>query len=145
MAGWIKMPLGMKVGLDQSDIVLHGDPAPLLPKEGRGPQFSVHVCCGQTAAWIKIPLGMEVGLDPSKIALDGDPALPVPRKGAEPPNFWPMFVGCVKMPHGTMVGLAPGNIVLDADLAPPLPAPKFWPMSVVAKWLDGSRCHLMQR
>jgi len=26
-AGWIKMPLGMEVGLDPSDIVLHGDPA----------------------------------------------------------------------------------------------------------------------
>jgi len=25
------------------------------------------------------------------------------------------------------------------------PPPNFWPMSVVAKWLDGSRCHLVQR
>ena len=33
-AGWIKMPLGMKVGLDPGLIVLHGDPAP---------QFSAHV------------------------------------------------------------------------------------------------------
>jgi len=28
-AGWIKMPLGMEVGLDPSNIVLDGDPAPL--------------------------------------------------------------------------------------------------------------------
>jgi len=24
-------------------------------------------------------------------------------------------------------------------------APNFWPMSVVAKWLDGSRCYLVGR
>jgi len=33
MAGWIKMPLNRKVGLDPSDIVLDGDYAP-LPKKG---------------------------------------------------------------------------------------------------------------
>jgi len=36
--GWIRMPLGMEVG----HIVLDGDSAP-------HPQFSDHVCCGQTA------------------------------------------------------------------------------------------------
>ena len=35
------------------------DPAP-LSKRDTDPQFSAHVCCGQTAGWIKIPLGMEV-------------------------------------------------------------------------------------
>jgi len=33
MAPWIKMPLGMEVGLGPDDIVLYGDPAP-LPKKG---------------------------------------------------------------------------------------------------------------
>ena len=28
MAGWIKIPLGVEVGLDPNDIVLDGDPAP---------------------------------------------------------------------------------------------------------------------
>ena len=28
MAAWIKMPLGMEVGLDPGDFVLDGDPAP---------------------------------------------------------------------------------------------------------------------
>jgi len=32
---------------------------PSSPK-GTRPQFSAHVCCGQTAEWIKIPLGTEV-------------------------------------------------------------------------------------
>jgi len=36
------------------------------------PQFSAHICCGQTAGWIKMALGMEVGLGPGHIVLDGD-------------------------------------------------------------------------
>ena len=36
MAGWIKMPLGKKVGFDPSGIVLDGDPSP-LPKNGTEP------------------------------------------------------------------------------------------------------------
>ena len=59
-AGWIKMPLGTKVGLGPRDIVLDGDPAP-LPKKEADHQFSAHVYFGQTAGWIKMALGMEVG------------------------------------------------------------------------------------
>jgi len=44
------MPLGTEVGLGPDHIVLDGDPATLPEKNGHGsPQFSVHVCCGQTA------------------------------------------------------------------------------------------------
>jgi len=48
------------------------------------------------------------------------------------------------------VGLDQGHIVLDGDPAPPAkkganPPPNFQPMSVVAKWLDGSICHLVQK
>jgi len=32
MAGWIKMPLGMKEGLGPGDFALDGDPAPLTKK-----------------------------------------------------------------------------------------------------------------
>jgi len=43
------------------------------------------------------------------------------------------------------VGLGPGHTVLDGDPAPSPPkrdtAPNFRPMSVVAKRLDGSKCH----
>ena len=35
---WIKMPLGMEVGIGPGDFVLDGDPAP-LPKRGRSPPF----------------------------------------------------------------------------------------------------------
>ena len=63
MLGWIKMPLGMKVGLGPCHIVLDGDPAPPPKKGAEPPQFLAHVYCAQTAAWMKMPLDMEVGLD----------------------------------------------------------------------------------
>jgi len=51
---------------------------PSFPQKGHSPQFSVDVCCGQTAGWMKMPLGwmkmplgMEVGLGPGDIVLDG--------------------------------------------------------------------------
>jgi len=55
------------------------------------------------------------------------------------PNSW-----MVKM---KLVGLGPGDIVFDGDPAPPkrkgggAQHSQFWPMSVVAKRMDGSRCH----
>jgi len=74
------------------------------PKEhSRHPQFLVHICCCQMARWIKMPLGRKLSLDPSDIVLDGDPA-PLPKRGQ---------------------------------------SPNFRPMSIVAKWLHGSRCHLV--
>ena len=77
MAAWIKMPVGMELGLSPGGFVLDGDPALCLPpKKGAEPppQFSAHFYCGQTAACIKMPLGMEVGLSPGDFVLDGDPA-----------------------------------------------------------------------
>ena len=79
MAGWIKMALGMEVGLGPGHFVPHpqkGAELPLL--------FSAHVYCGQTAAWIKMPLDTEVGLGQDDIVLDGDPASSS-KKAAEPP------------------------------------------------------------
>jgi len=46
------------------------------------------------------------------------------------------------------IGLGPGHTVLDGDSAHPLPkghTPNFRPISVAAKWLDESRCHLVLR
>jgi len=82
MAGWIKMPLGMEVGLGPGDFVLDGDPAAPSPKGGRAPQFPANIRCDQTAGWIKMPVGTQVGLGPSDIVLDGYPA-PPPKKGVE--------------------------------------------------------------
>jgi len=44
-ARWIKMALGMEVGLGPGHLVLDGDPAP-LPKKGIAPLFFGYVCCG---------------------------------------------------------------------------------------------------
>ena len=46
MVGWIKMKLGVQLGLGPGHIVLDGDPA-LLPK---GAQPLPHICCDQMAA-----------------------------------------------------------------------------------------------
>ena len=50
------------------------------------------------------------------------------------------------MPLGMEVGLGSGDFVFD----PVIPrkkgtptAPNFWPISIAAKRLDGSRCHLV--
>jgi len=65
-AAWIKMALGIEVGLGPGHTVLDGDPAPLL-KRGHSPPFSVHVYCAKTAGWIKMPLGTMLGLGPGNI------------------------------------------------------------------------------
>jgi len=81
--GWIKMKLGVELGLGPSHIVLDEDPAP--PQRGTAPQFSVHVHCGQTAGWIKMPLGTEVGLGPGDTVRWGPSSLP--KKGHSSPHF----------------------------------------------------------
>jgi len=100
MAVWIKMSLGMEVGLSPGDFVLDGDPVP-FPQNGAGPppQFSAHFYCGQTAGCIKMPLGMDVGLSPGDFVLDGDPALPPQQKGQSP---LPIFGPCLFCPNGSM-------------------------------------------
>jgi len=92
MVGWIKMKLGVEVGLGPGHIVLDRDLAPALQRDTAAPQFLAHVCCGQTADWIKMSLGTEVGLGLGDIVLDGDPA-PSPQKEAQPPpTFWLMSI-----------------------------------------------------
>ena len=54
------------------------------------------------------------------------------------------------MPLRMEVDLGRGDFVLYGDPAPPLkkgaePPPKFWPMTIVAKWLDRSRRYLTWR
>jgi len=88
MAGWIKMPLGMELGLGPIDVVLDGDPA----HHPYGPQFSAHFHCCQTGGCIKMPLGMEVGLGPDHILLDEDRA--PPKRGTAPPFQFLAHVYC---------------------------------------------------
>jgi len=138
-AGWIKMALGMEVGLGPGHIVLDGDLA-TLPKKGQTPNFLPILLVAKRPDASRCQIGMEVGLNPGDFVLDGDPALS--QKGAEPPIFGRHFCGlrpmrhCVrwgdpnplpkgaqppnvrcgqtagwtKMPLGTPVGLGPGDL-----------------------------------
>jgi len=96
-AGWIKIALGMEVGLGPVHIMLDGDTAP--PKRGRAPQFLSHLYCGQTAGCIQMPLGMEIGLSPGDFVVRWGPS-PYPKRGGAPPNFRPTCV-VAKQLHGS--------------------------------------------
>jgi len=144
MAGCIKMPFGMDVGLRS---------VPTPQKGAEPPKFSAHVYCGQTAGCIKMPLRMEVGLSPRDFVLDGDPA-PVPKRRRSPPFSAHVYcgqtAGWIKMALGMEVGLGPVHIVLDGDTysSPPKKgdrAPNFQPIFIVGKRLDASICHLVRR
>ena len=82
---------------------------------------------------------------------------PTSRNGTQFSNFRPLSVcgqmaGWIKMPLGSEVGLGPGDTVLG--WYPTTPSQKgaqqtlaytFPPKSIVAKRLDGLRCHLVRR
>jgi len=172
--GWIKMKLGTQVGLGPGHIVLDGHPAPpppmghsppifgpymlqpngwmdhdttwyrgrprprrlcwmgtSSPSHKRGaepPQFSANFYCGQMAGWIKMVLGMVVGLSPGNFVLDQSPS---PKRGQSPlPNFWPISIVAKRLDgsHGMEVGLSHGDFVSDGDPAPPL---CFRPMLII--------------
>jgi len=95
---------------------------------------------------------MEVGLIPGDFVLDGDP-VPSPKRGQSPQ----IFSQCLLWPNGWMDQDGtwhggrpqPRVFMLDGDQVP-LPKkgaepPIFRPMCIAAKWLHGSRCHLVQR
>jgi len=143
----MKMKHGTQVGLGPGHIVLDGDSAP-PPTKGYSPQFSAHICCGQMAAWIKMSLGAELGLGPGDFVLDGNPASPPQKGGGAAHVYCGQTARWMKLVLGIEVGLSPGDFVLDGDPAPLLqkgeePLSNFRPISVVAKRLDASRCHLV--
>jgi len=89
-AGWIKMLLGMEVGLGPGDTVLDGDPAP--PKRAHPPIL------GSCLLWPNSWMGQDANWyedRPRPIVLDGYPAL---LKRAKPPIFGPSLLwsnGCL--------------------------------------------------
>ena len=121
-ARWIKMALGVEVGLGPVHIVLGEDTAP-LPEKGADPQFSAHLYCGQTAGCINMPLG----LIPGDFVLDGDPA-PYPKRAEPHPIFGPRLLwpsGCMDQ-DGTWYGGKPQPRRLCVRCGPssPVPPPK---------------------
>jgi len=86
------MPLGRKVGLHPSDIVLNGNPTPRPQKGGRAPNFQPMSIVPKWLDGSKMPLGTKVGLDPSDIVLDRDPA-PPPKRGTAPQFLAHVYCG----------------------------------------------------
>jgi len=137
-AAWIKMPLGMEVGLGPGHIVLDGDPASPPRKGGTVPSPIFGPRLLWPNGWMN--LDTMVGLGPGNIVLHADPA-PTPRGTALPQISahvcCDQTAGCIKMPLGTKVGLVPGCIITwgpgsrsQKDHRPPS---YFWPMSIVTK------------
>jgi len=100
-----------------------------------------------------MPFGIAVGLGPVDFVSDGDP-LPSQKVGGAPKFSSHVHcgqtAGWIKMVLGMEVDLSPGDFVRDGDSAPlpkkgAEPLPNFGPISVVAKRLDASRCHLIWR
>ena len=86
-AGRIKIPFGTEVGLGPGHIVLDGILLLLSQRGKTPPQFSAHVCCGQTAGW-----EVSIDLGPGHIVLDGDQA-PPPPKGHSPQLLVHVYCG----------------------------------------------------
>jgi len=93
----------------------------------------------------------EVRLGPGDFVLDGNPAMALPKKEGTVLQFSAhvycrQTARCIRILLSTEVGLSQGDIVLDGNPAPPKrdTHPNFRPMPIVAKLLDGSRCHLVR-
>ena len=144
MAGWIQMPLVTEVGL------------------GPGHRLLCLSCVSVCDVGVLWPKGW---MDQNEPWHGGRPwprphsvrwksSSYSPKKRAEPPIFGPFLLWQSWMHQDATcmeVGLSPGDSVLDWDPAE-LPSlkrrrsrPSFLRISVVAKWLDGSRCHLVWR
>jgi len=126
------------------------------PQKGtEPPNFrSISIVAKRLDASIKMPLGMEVGLSPGDFIRWG-PSCLSPKGGRKTP---PIFGPCLLRPNGymyqdtTWYGGRPQprrHCVRWGPMQLSLPykgtAPNFRRMSVVAKRLDGSRCHLVRR
>jgi len=152
MAGWIRMKLGMRVGLGPGHIVLGGEPAPPATKGQSHPAANFRPISVVPNGWIDQDATWYAGR-PRPRRLCGRCGHP-PQKGAELPIFGPCLLrpnGCVDQ-DATWYGGRPRptrtrHCVRWGPSSPPLQghSPQFSAMSVVAKRLDGLRCHLVLR
>jgi len=148
MAGWIKMALGTEVGLGPGHIVVAGDPAPLLQKGAEPPSsfrpmpIVAKRLNGSRCHWYG---GRP---RPRRHCVRWGSSSPPPKKKVR--GHSPQFsanVRCsqtaewTKMPLGMELFLGPGDSVFHGHPAPPekkgTASTQFWPMSIVAKRLDG--------
>ena len=89
MAGWIKMPLGMEVGLGPGDFVSDGDPVRLPKKGAEPPIFGPYLLWPND--WIDQDGTWHGGGPRSRRHCAGwGPSCHHPhQKRDKPPNFWP--------------------------------------------------------
>ena len=161
IAAWIKMPLGMELGLGLGDSILGGDPALPFQKRGGGaeppPTKNFGACLLWPNGWMDQD-GTWHGdrPQPRRLCVRWGPS-PSPQKGAKPPSpifspflLWPnslmhqdaTWYGCRPQPSGLYVRWRPSTASPQRGWSP---LPNFRPMLIVAKWLDRSRCHLARR
>ena len=142
-AGCIKVLLGMEVGLRPCDFVLDEDPAHLHKRGGTPPIFR------PTSIVAKRLHGSRCHCyggrpRPTRYCVRWRPSSP-PLQGHRPPFSVNVrcgqTAGWTKMPLGMEVGLGPGNCVRTGPSYPQKKgtptSTQFWPVSIVAKLLDG--------
>ena len=113
--------------------------------------YVTFVHCVQTVGRMKTKLGMLVGLCPGHIVLDGD-RTPLPQRR----RSLPQILGpCLLRPNGWMDEAGtwhggrpqPRHVSWGPSPLPPkgggAPLHNFWPISIVAKRLHASKCHLV--
>ena len=96
IARWIKMPLGMELGLGLGDFVLDRDPAPPPQKGGGAPSPIFGPCQLWSNGWMDQDGTWHGGWRRPSNLLDGDPSSPPERD--TPPIFGP----CLLWPNGWM-------------------------------------------
>jgi len=99
MAGWIKMPLDMEVGIGPGCV--RWEPSYPQEKTPTHTQFLGHVYCGHTAGRMTTPLATEVDLGPGHTVLNGVPALH--ERGIAPP---PLLGPCLLWPRSPISATA---------------------------------------
>jgi len=149
-AVWIKMPLVAKVNLSPGDIVLDADSAPPpRKKEGHSiPHFGPCIVAKRLHGSRSHLVRVYASAQATMCYMRTQP----PLEGVQqPPNFQPMSVVAKQWmdQDGTWYGGKPRPLPHCVRWGP---APKWAQPPVlifgpclVAKWLDGSRCHLVRR
>ena len=102
--GWIKMPLGMQVGIGPRHIVLDGDPALPSPKGGGATIFGP--CLVWPNGWMDEDATWQGGRpQPKRHCVGWGPSSPFPKRGRSLPNFRPMSIVATRL-HGSRCHLA---------------------------------------
>jgi len=126
-SGWMKLILGMVVGLSSGEFVLDGDPASPSPKGEQSPLQIFGPCLLRPNGWMDEAGTWHRGRpQPRRLCVGWGPS-PLPPKGggASPPSqfsahfYRGQTAACIKMPLGIELGLGSGDFVLDGDPAPP--------------------------